>query len=65
MVRAIYGRHGVREFWLIHPVDMVVTVYRLADGAYGRPDIYEVKDTLPSGILPEVAIDWARVVREE
>jgi Uma2 family endonuclease len=63
--RALYERHGVREYWLIHPVDLVVTVYRLADGAYGRPDIYELKDTLPCGILPEVVIDWARVVRED
>jgi Uma2 family endonuclease len=63
--RALYERHGVREFWLIHPVDLIVTVYRLVDGAYGRPDIYELKDTLPCGILPEVVIDWARVVREE
>jgi Uma2 family endonuclease len=63
--RALYERHGVREFWLIHPVDLIVTVYRLVDGAYGRPDIFELKDTLPCGILPEVVIDWARVVRDE
>jgi Uma2 family endonuclease len=63
--RALYERRGVREYWLIHPVDLIVTVYRLVDGAYGRPDIYELKDTLPCGILPEVVIDWARVVREE
>ena len=63
--RALYERHGVREFWLIHPVDRIVTVYRLVDGAYGRPDIYELEDTLACGILPEVVIDWARVVREE
>ena len=63
--RAVYERHGVREYWLIHPVDLVVTVYRLVDGAYGKPDIYELKDTLACGILPEVIIDWARVLREE
>ena len=62
--RAVYERHGVREYWLVHPADQVVTVYRLVDGAYGKPDIYELKDTLACGILPEVAIDWARVVRE-
>jgi Uma2 family endonuclease len=63
--RALYERHGVREYWLIHPVDLIVTVYRLVDGAYGRPDIFELKDTLPCGILPDVVIDWARVMREE
>ena len=63
--RALYERHAVREFWLIHPVDRIVTIYRLMDSAYGRPDIYELKDTLPCGILPEVVIDWARAVRDE
>ena len=55
----------MREFLLIHPVDQVVTVYRLVDGAYGKPDIYELKDTLACGILPEVVTDWARVARQE
>jgi Uma2 family endonuclease len=63
--RALYERHGVREYWLIHPVDLIVTVYRLVDGTYGKPDIFELKDTLACGILPEVVIDWARVVRED
>jgi Uma2 family endonuclease len=63
--RAVYERHGVKEYWLIHPVDQVVTVYRLVDGAYGKPDIYELRETLACGILPEVVIDWARVLREE
>jgi Uma2 family endonuclease len=63
--RAVYERHGVREYWLVHPVDLVVTIYRLVDGAYGRPDIHELKDTLACGILPAVVIDWARVLREE
>jgi Uma2 family endonuclease len=63
--RALYERHGVREYWVIHPVDRIVTVYRLVDGAYGRPDIFELEDTLACGILPEVVIDWARVMRED
>jgi hypothetical protein len=28
-------------------------------------DIQQLEDTLPCGILPEVVIDWARVVRGE
>ena len=62
--RAVYERHGVREFWLIHPADRVVTVYGLVDGAYGKPDIYELTETLACGILPEVVIEWARVLRD-
>ena len=64
LLRALCERHGQREYWLIHPVDLIVTAHRLVDGAYGKPDIHELKDTLACGILPEVVIDWARVVRE-
>ena len=32
---------------------------------YGRLDIHELADTLACGILPDVVIDWARVVRDE
>ena len=35
--RGLHERAGVREFWLVHPVDRVLTVHTLgADGLYGR-----------------------------
>lgn len=61
--RRLYERVGVREYWLVHPVDHVVTVYRLHDGSFGAPDIYELKETLAVAILPEVVIDWERALR--
>lgn len=61
--RRLYERAGVREYWLVHPVDRVVTVYRLQDGAFGSPDIYELKETLAVGVLPEVVIDWERALQ--
>ncbi|MER2552481.1 MAG: Uma2 family endonuclease [Thauera sp.] len=61
--RRLYARAGVREYWLVHPVDRVVTVYRLQDGAFGAPDIYELKETLAVGVLPEVVIDWERALQ--
>jgi Uma2 family endonuclease len=59
--RSLYQRAGVREFWLVHPDDRLVTIYRLVDGAYGRPDVSEMTGELRAGILPQVAIDWAQV----
>ncbi|MFT3759780.1 Uma2 family endonuclease [Thauera sp.] len=61
--RRLYERAGVREYWLVHPVDHVVTVYRLQDGAFGAPDIHELKETLAVGVLPEIVIDWERALR--
>lgn len=63
--RALYERVGVREFWLVHPIDQVVSVYWLEDGAYGKPMIQALSGTTASMVLPDVVIDWARVLRED
>lgn len=60
--RRVYERAGVREYWLVHPVDRVVTIYRLSDGQYGRPDVFELAGTTPVGVLPGVAIAWDALV---
>ena len=58
---ALYERHGVKEYWLAHPTDRIVTVYRLEDGRYGRPGVYELRGSLRAACC-EVEIDWDRVV---
>ena len=60
--RRTYERAGVREYWLVHPGDRTLTVYALIDGQYGRPDIYELKDHTPIGVLPGVSIAWDALV---
>lgn len=30
--RQLYERTGVREYWLVHPTDRIVTVHRLENG---------------------------------
>ena len=60
---ALYERHGVREYWLAHPADRIVTVHRLEGGAYGRPRVSEMKDRLASIACPQVEIDWERVLK--
>ena len=62
--RAVYERAGVREYWLVHPTDRVVTIYLLENGAYGKPAVYELQGTTAAVTLPKVVIDWARVLRE-
>ncbi len=56
---ALYERAGVREYWLLHPTDRLVTVYRLAEGRYGRPEISEMKGELAIDVLEGVTVDWA------
>ena len=57
---AVHERAGVPEYWLLHPTDRLVTVYRLGeDGQYGRPVISEMQGMLKIGVLPDVTIDFA------
>ncbi len=56
--RELYERHGVLEYWLIHPVDRVLTVYRLKDGEFGMPQMFELQGETDVSVLPEVTIQW-------
>jgi len=56
--RALYERHGVQEYWLVHPTDCTVTVYKLLDGQYGKPDISELAGHLPAAVVAGLEIDW-------
>lgn len=60
--RARYEEAGVPEYWLVHPVDRVVMVYRLVDGHYGKPAVSNLSGSTPVGVLPGVVIAWAPLV---
>lgn len=61
--RVLYERAGVREFWLVHPTDRIATLYRqVAPQRFGPAEIVELAGQTPVSILPEILIDWARVV---
>ena len=57
--RALYERHGVPEYWLVHPTDRILTIYRLdAEGRYGIADIRELKGKTEVTAVPALEIDW-------
>lgn len=57
----LYERAGVLEVWFIHPIDRMLTIYRLEGGRYGRPTIQELKGTTAISAIPGVNIDWDRL----
>ncbi len=59
--RSLYEGHGVREYWLVHPIDRVVTVYCLVNGEYGKPDVYELRGETRIKILPDIVIQWDKL----
>ncbi len=60
--RRVYERAGVREYWLVHPVDRMVTIYRLEAAEYGKPQVQELAGETPVGVLPGVVIAWDALV---
>jgi Uma2 family endonuclease len=56
--RALYERVGVREYWLVHPVDNIVTIYLLGPEGYAKPVMQELTGQTASTAVPEVVIDW-------
>jgi Uma2 family endonuclease len=61
--RRVYERAGVREYWLVHPTDRIVTIYRLENGEFGKPDIGVLSGETPVGVLTGVVIAWDDLVR--
>ncbi len=55
--RDLYERHGVSEYWLVHPGDRLVTVYRLLGGAYGKPHVQEFAGSLGPKIPDGLQVD--------
>lgn len=60
--RRLYERTGVKEFWLVHPVDRIVTIYRLQSGEYAKPDVQELAGETQVAVLPKVRIAWDEIV---
>jgi len=61
--RRVYERSGVREYWLVHPIDRMITVYRLRDGEYGKPEVLELDGETAVGVLPGVSVSWDELVQ--
>lgn len=60
--RHAYERARVREYWLVHPTDRMLTAFRLVDGRYGEPVMQELTGMTPVSVLPGVVIAWDDLV---
>lgn len=57
----VYERAGVREVWLIDPLERTLMLHRLEAGRYGRPTLLELKGQTPLTAVQGVSIDWEEV----
>ncbi|MBW2010859.1 MAG: Uma2 family endonuclease [Deltaproteobacteria bacterium] len=50
--RDLYEKHGVKEYWLVHPTDKTIMIYRMIrDNQYGKADIYTGEDIIASQVI--------------
>lgn len=60
--RALYERHGVKEFWTVDPANRLVHVYLLgSDGSYGRSNVYGDSDVVKVSIFDDLQIDLKEI----
>lgn len=52
----LYESHGVREYWLVHPLDKNILIYSLENGRYIARKPYTETETALSIIFPELKV---------
>ena len=60
----IYQEAGVREYWIVMPLERLVEVFILVDGKYQRVHTYYEEETMASTIMPDMKIDLREVFAE-
>ena len=53
----LYERAGVKEYWIIHPLDQTVMVFRHDGERFGRPDMFAREGGIAVPLLGELTID--------
>ncbi|MCK5405375.1 MAG: Uma2 family endonuclease, partial [Desulfobulbaceae bacterium] len=55
--RDLYERHGVREYWIVHPTDKTLMIYRLSnDGEYKKASVLGAEDIATSDTINAIRI---------
>ena len=57
----LYEEHGVREYWLVHPLDKTILIYSLQNGEYIAHRPLTDEDIATSIIFPELHVEVAEV----
>lgn len=59
---SLYEKNEVKEYWIVHPVDEIVMVYKIDDyRKYKRPEIYSKDNSIKPSIFEELVIDLDKV----
>lgn len=58
----LYEKYSVREYWIIHPIDKIIMVYKLIEkGKYARPEVYQIDEMVKLGIFDDLTVSLADI----
>ena len=64
--RALYERHGVREYWTVDPTNRMVTVYSLQkNGRFDAIVMYGDEDNIAMDLFPNLEIDLKTIFPQQ
>ncbi len=62
--KAIYARHGVKEYWLVDPAYKAIEINTLQGNSYQTHDYAELQGEVSSALLPELVVTCEEVFGE-
>lgn len=61
----LYRDNGVKEYWIIHPSEQTVLIYKLVDNEYVPSRLYNGEETIGSSLFPDLDIDLKEVFADK
>jgi Uma2 family endonuclease len=62
---SLYEKYGVKEYWIVHPIEKYVLVFSLKKGEYGKPASYSEDDKIKSGVIKGLEINHKDIYKGE
>ncbi|NUM30867.1 MAG: Uma2 family endonuclease [Bacteroidetes bacterium] len=61
----VYEESGIKEYWIIHPDEQTVLIYKLVNGKYEPSRLLTKGDTITTSILEGFVLDLESVFEDE
>jgi Uma2 family endonuclease len=63
---SLYEKNMVKEYWIVHPTDEIVMIYKLNTlDKYERAEIYSKDDEVKVGIFGDLVIRFGEIFKED
>ena len=56
-----YRLSGVREYWIVDPLNKIVEVYKFSENVFTEPEVYGKDEIVNDGIFDDLAIDLRNI----